>query len=286
MIRRLCLPVVSAAVLTGTARALVWATAEPLHAVGRGDAGLDQVVGLTAALAAWVVLAWLGAALACAALATASGALGRFAGSVAARMTPVGARHLVRLAVGLTVAAGPVTACASPPEAHLASGHSIIIGELVDPSQLPSVGRPGPPIPPATTQPATPAPSRQPLWPSSGVTAELSGSGTGPPHPDGGSSAVSGPDGGRMTERAGGVGAAGLAAGLPEPVRESDAAGAVVVKRGDTLWAIAARHLGPSTTAAQIAAEWPRWHAANRAVIGADPDLILPGMILHPPGER
>ena len=45
----------------------------------------------------------------------------------------------------------------------------------------------------------------------------------------------------------------------------------VVVRRGDTLWGFA----GP---------EWPRWYAANRAVIGDDPDLILPGQRLVVPG--
>jgi hypothetical protein len=57
----------------------------------------------------------------------------------------------------------------------------------------------------------------------------------------------------------------------------------VVVRRGDTLWDIAAQHLGPTATAEEIAREWPRWHAANREVIGSDPDLILPGQRLVAP---
>ncbi|WP_250279155.1 LysM peptidoglycan-binding domain-containing protein [Frankia sp. Cppng1_Ct_nod] len=57
----------------------------------------------------------------------------------------------------------------------------------------------------------------------------------------------------------------------------------VVVLRGDNLWAIAARHLPPGATAAQIAQEWPRWWAANEHVIGPDPDKILPGQRLQPP---
>jgi hypothetical protein len=57
----------------------------------------------------------------------------------------------------------------------------------------------------------------------------------------------------------------------------------VVVRRGDTLWDIAARALGTQATAVEIAAEWPRWYAANRDVIGADPDLIYPGTVLNPP---
>ncbi|MCM3885663.1 LysM peptidoglycan-binding domain-containing protein, partial [Frankia sp. R82] len=57
----------------------------------------------------------------------------------------------------------------------------------------------------------------------------------------------------------------------------------VVVRRGDTLWSVAARALGPDATTEQIAAEWPRWWAANSAVIGPDPNVILPGQRLMPP---
>ena len=57
----------------------------------------------------------------------------------------------------------------------------------------------------------------------------------------------------------------------------------VVVLRGDTLWSIAAHHLRPAARAVDIDAEWHRWHAANREVIGDDPDLILPGQLLRPP---
>ncbi len=58
----------------------------------------------------------------------------------------------------------------------------------------------------------------------------------------------------------------------------------VVVHRGDTLWAIAARHLGPGATDAEVAAAWPGWYRANRGVIGDDPDVILPGQRLRAPG--
>jgi hypothetical protein len=56
-----------------------------------------------------------------------------------------------------------------------------------------------------------------------------------------------------------------------------------VVRRGDTLWDIARAHLGPDATDAEVAAEWPRWHEANRSVIGPDPDVLLPGQVLHAP---
>lgn len=58
-----------------------------------------------------------------------------------------------------------------------------------------------------------------------------------------------------------------------------------VVRPGDSLWEIAAAHLGDRATPAEIAAEWPRWYQTNRAVIGADPDLIHPGQALLAPTE-
>ena len=59
----------------------------------------------------------------------------------------------------------------------------------------------------------------------------------------------------------------------------------VTVARGDTLWAIAQSRLGASATNRQVAREWPRWYATNRAVIGANPDLIIPGQRLHAPQD-
>ena len=60
----------------------------------------------------------------------------------------------------------------------------------------------------------------------------------------------------------------------------------VVVRSGDSLWAIAERRLGPQASTRAIAAEWQRWYAANRDLIGPDPDLITPGMVLHAPETK
>lgn len=65
--------------------------------------------------------------------------------------------------------------------------------------------------------------------------------------------------------------------------RPTDAERAVVVRRGDSLWSIAADHLGPTATDVEIAREWPRWHEANHAVIGDDPHVLRPGTQLTPP---
>jgi nucleoid-associated protein YgaU len=63
-------------------------------------------------------------------------------------------------------------------------------------------------------------------------------------------------------------------------------AAAVVVQPGDTLWSITAEHLPADAGPKRVAREWPRWFAANRAVVGADPDLIRPGQVLHAPAPR
>ncbi len=60
----------------------------------------------------------------------------------------------------------------------------------------------------------------------------------------------------------------------------------VTVRRGDSLWSIAARHLadtGRPHRMADVAREWPRWWAANGHTIGSDPDQLLPGQRLVPP---
>lgn len=62
----------------------------------------------------------------------------------------------------------------------------------------------------------------------------------------------------------------------------------LVVRPGDSLWTIAAADLEARdlpADAANVAREWPRWYAANRAVVGPDPHLIHPGQHLQPPRE-
>ncbi|WP_146070830.1 LysM peptidoglycan-binding domain-containing protein [Arthrobacter sp. B1805] len=57
----------------------------------------------------------------------------------------------------------------------------------------------------------------------------------------------------------------------------------VVVGPGDSLWSIAAQHLGPLATAADVAEAWPAWYQANRSTIGKDASLLVPGQLLRAP---
>jgi hypothetical protein len=72
-------------------------------------------------------------------------------------------------------------------------------------------------------------------------------------------------------------------AGRSSSGRIGSQVGEVRVHRGDTLWSIAAHRLGPKATSAEIDAEWHRWFAGNRKVIGADANAIEPGQLLSPP---
>lgn len=59
----------------------------------------------------------------------------------------------------------------------------------------------------------------------------------------------------------------------------------VVVQPGDSLWSIAARHLGPMASDAAVAKAWPQWFAANKHAIGENPDVLLPGQVLQAPDQ-
>lgn len=67
---------------------------------------------------------------------------------------------------------------------------------------------------------------------------------------------------------------------LPRSMGKPARADTVIVKTGDTLWDLAARHLGPGATPQQIAKETQRWHNSNRELLGDNPHLIQPGQEL------
>ncbi|MFC8922745.1 LysM peptidoglycan-binding domain-containing protein [Cellulosimicrobium sp. NPDC057127] len=139
------------------------------------------------------------------------------------------------------------------------------------------------PAPGSTTEAPTTAPAAQPAAPATAPTAQ-------PAAP----AVVAAPGVDTEGAAAGARGAVARGATDPSSAVERDAAltvtrdaptstGEVVVLRGDTLWAIAARALPADASDADVAAAVERWHAANVDVIGADPDLIRPGQVLVAP---
>ena len=80
-------------------------------------------------------------------------------------------------------------------------------------------------------------------------------------------------------------GAAPTAKPPPTPVTALDAPARVRVRvrSGDSLWSIARDSAPPGTDARAIDARWRAIWAANRSVVGDDPDLIFPGQFLTLP---
>lgn len=268
---------VTAAVLAAAATAMVllrWATpgGVPWRAVAL--LGRDPLTAMTAgcATAAWLVSSWLALGAACSLAGLLPGAAGRAASAAAVVLAPWTLRRLVGAAVGVSVVA---TGAAPPAPAFAAvrasaTAPSVAAGWV---STAPAVAGAAEPITDARPQPVP--------WPDDPL-ARL----------DRPAPAMVSTD--RATARRGVTPPAldrpdvGLVSPVPQRAvhpRPGPGPALVVVHRGDSLWAIAARHLGPSATDAEIATAWPRWWAANRAVIGPDPDLLLPGQRLTAPGR-
>jgi nucleoid-associated protein YgaU len=82
----------------------------------------------------------------------------------------------------------------------------------------------------------------------------------------------------------------GIAGQPPEPLtaptQVAHASRTHVVQPGDSLWSISAARLGPGATDAEVEQAWQALWRANRATVGADPDLIEPGQRLDVPAAR
>ncbi|WP_157557714.1 LysM peptidoglycan-binding domain-containing protein [Intrasporangium oryzae] len=240
-----------------------------------GAARADDIV---LALLAWVGMAcalWLAVGTALVALGRVPGFVGSASAAVAARITPRLVKQALGMALGASVGtlALPAGAVAGPLPVAAPSATS---PTLPDPGYHPTteesavpvgtVGFPGAGArlaPATTTTPPPVPPTRDPTTTAS--PDALPGPGWRPTRP----APVLDPE--RATLLA------------PAPRLQTATVEQITVRRGDTLWAIAARHLGPEATDAQVAREWPRWYAANAGVVGDDPDSIEPGTQLVAP---
>lgn len=244
---------VSGALSLVTAR--LW---QEVHAPG--PTTLDTALAAVLGSIAVVLATWLGLGLVVAVLGHLPGRVGDAAARLGERWSPAVTRQLAAILVGATLGA-----MASPTPA----------GGTVPTSAAVTV-----PVPGFTTT-GTGSPERGPGFAS---TLPPPGPGRTPPTVEETATRTTVPSPGWTPTRplsrpqASPRLVSGSAASTP-------ATGDVVVTRGDSLWAIAARHLGPDATDAEVAREWPRWYAANRAVVGDDPNLLHPGQVLTAPAR-
>lgn len=221
---------------------------------GRVDA--VDAVSVVSAGAATALCLWLLLGTVLAALAVVPGAVGAAAQSVADRFVPAAVHR-----VAAWVLTASVSTVAFPATAVAASSATWSVGRQPAPAvtYVPSSAQPGAGSVAAPTRPvdATPTPPPPQFVPERPTVRPSPTPTVGPPPRDVSPDTPSAP--------------------------ASDRSAGIVVIRGDSLWSIAAAHLGPGATDAEVAAAWPRWWAANRHVIGSDPDLLRPGQILRPP---
>lgn len=255
-------PAVTATALVAlavTSGLLAWATPTSLPsapgqvATWLAAAGPTTALVLLAATACWAVVAWLTVGILLTVTATLPGLVGDAAGALARRITPCAVRRLVELAVGLSAATSTITVASA--------AHATV---------PPTLDRPAASAP-AASAPVTAAAAAAVDRASLDRPVQVTAPSVGPV-----------PDLDRPHPRIGLVSAAPRRPTEPSTLR-GHVVGSVVVRSGDSLWSITARHLGPRATDAQVAAAWPRWYAANRTVIGPDPGLIRPGQRLVPP---
>jgi len=214
-----------------------------------GPAGPGDGILLMAGLGGALLSLWLGLGMTLSALSALPGAPGHLCRRLAGQIAPVAVRKVVAFVLGTTLTAALIPGTAVADSSH-ESGRAAVVAAAS--YEVRSVGAAG--------------------------AANSAFNGVAVAAPDASFRFVSDPPHVMKARDA------APPPGWSMDRRESPQEG-VVVLRGDTLWSIAARHLGPGATATEITAEWHRWLSANRDVIGADPNLILPGQELLPPAS-
>ncbi|MFC0484202.1 LysM peptidoglycan-binding domain-containing protein [Pseudarthrobacter scleromae] len=262
------------------------------------ETGVEELLGLGAAAAGAGIVAWWILSLACAAVTAILERKGRpNAAAATRRLSPAFMQRLVLGALSVHLLAGPAAHAAvtgpgpewAPTQRQSSSAPAVPAtegatrGESGTPGAAPTQGH----TPRASGEPLTAAPElatvpesateREPSTaPEHASVPELAGAPEATPpstfHP-GWQPATPVPDPGML--------AAPYHRAVEGKHGQQDED--VTVHAGDTLWDIAARHLGPGVSDLDIALHWPRWYEANRKVIGQDPDVLLPGQILQPP---
>lgn len=229
----------------------------------------EDQLGIVANTAGLIVVTWWALSFAIAVVAALLERRGRQrAAAAASRFSPAFMRRLALAAVGLQLLAAPLATAATPPAAPPASpgpgvtAHSV--QAAVPAAWTPTADSAHPQVPVRADAPATASPAPSP------AAARVSGRlGLDPQWKPQGPVVEPGP----------------LAARHLRAPEAETAPTEVTVRAGDSLWSLAAAALGPFASDLEVAMEWPRFYQANRAVIGENPDLLVPGQVLVlPPG--
>lgn len=263
--------------------ALLVALSSTVRTVGRASAALDRAARAVAPrtlrrLLSAGVAAGLGLGLAGPAMAEAPPDLGWQVTEPTGTGLPQSATtQALRPPTPTPAPSSSAPGSATPAAAPVASPAEI--GASVEPGSAPAAATPavaapadGSPTPDVAASPAPLGATNGPVTPA--LAPSPSAAGSADP-----TAADAGPTGTPSRAPA----APGPGGVSPGPGADADNRGGVVVGAGDTLWGIAAAHLGPAATDAEIAAAWPLWYEANRQVVGPDPDLLQPGQQLTVP---
>jgi len=276
--------------LAGLGLGLRWMTAGSVGAANSND--LDSMAALAVSTVAWMAYSWLVLAVLATVLEQIPGAIGSVASAIAGRITSQTSRALLRSALGVPRVT-PITVGV----AHATPGTGTNVRLWVEAgSTVQFTGTPDS-TNWRTTEPSSTVLTGRPM-PSgsaggSGTPDSTNWRATEPPS----SIRLTGADRPQTGVPNGSQGRRGTPGGTRVGVPDRPTAGAptrytdlrsgqaarVVVRPGDSLWSIAATELGQNATPEAIAARWPAWYAANRHLIGPDPDLILPGQVLRTP---
>jgi nucleoid-associated protein YgaU len=229
----------------------------------------EDLLGLVAIAAGLIIVVWWAVSLMAAITAALFERTGRSrAAALTGRFSPAFMRRLALAAVGAQLIGAPL-AHAAPPDASLSSNSTTTVSAAWAPTAGQSASSPIPSLVRQSAEPPTPDAAGAGQWVPDARHSVPATSDVQPqwqPRPP-----VTAP---RLVTSA----PFRAALELPGTVQHE-----VAVRAGDSLWTIAARALGPEASDVEIALEWPRWFEANRASIGNDPDVLLPGQILRAP---
>ncbi len=224
-----------------------------------GPASPADGILVMVALVGVVLSLWVGLGMALSALSTLPGALGQASTRFAARVAPAAVRKVVAFVLGTALTAALVPGTAVAGSAHQSPRQAVVASAQYAVGVLANVAD------------AAPDASFRLVTDASRPNTETTRTGK-----------ATIPSGDRADAAPG-------PSWSPDrralPANSAGRSVDIVVHRGDSLWSIAARRLGPAATTTEISAEWHRWFAANQHVIGDDANLITPGQVLSAPAS-